>query len=264
MTEKPKIPDYLEHRLEKEDLSDEEIESQLSDFEQLYEPINGHFTDYGEDGEKIFTDGGIEIRFTSRQIDVYSDLKAEEFLSVRDQDYPLEHVILITNLAIRNTRTGGALSLDEKIPYKVKVLLFPHNLGESDGYFDPSSGLVLITGDLTVPETIITLLHELGHGYDFWRQHPEESEADFLARSRYYASKMSGKPQMTRQQAGLILRSERVAWAYTVKKMRQLFPKLVKRKILRKIIHQRDLHSYSVNLQRFLDEKIEDGSGPDE
>lgn len=99
------------------------------------------------------------------------------------------------------------------------------------------SGEILISGDMTRLDTILKVLHEIGH-----RANPGEDTGEM--RDRY-----GSREDISEKEAEAILESERKAWAFALKKIRPFLEDDQREQVL-EFIHNYCLNYYSGNLRR--------------
>jgi len=98
------------------------------------------------------------------------------------------------------------------------------------------SGTILISGDITRLETILGLLHEMGHLSD-------KTEMNWFAMRRYTQGE-----RISVREAKQILRYERNAWAFAIRKIKPFLDKDTKEQVIH-FMHEDALKSHSEQIR---------------
>lgn len=132
---------------------------------------------------------------------------------------------ILNNLVFwRKDRHAPSLELTDIIPEGYKVL-FKSPTGQQVGepeqdtrcFVDVEHKMYHIKGDLATPAALLNLLHEVGHSYDYEQQASSIKPSEF---DDAHGVLKEGGFLLTEEAMATVLRRERNAWAYALKKIR--------------------------------------------
>lgn len=217
--------------------------------ELLYKPVAE--VDYKEKGEANFNIGKLRVDFSYGPVDrlpivLYGELNLAGITE--------KTLRLINKLTIQD-KNGRTLDLIDIMPPGSKVYIDPFYDSAAykspvltdNAFVDPKTKRVVLLGDISVPRTILSLLHEAGH----LNRLPESMEEAGSKREKALSTET-----ISPSDAAFVLRMERDAWAFALRKLRPFLNKdpnspLNKDAVLYEI-HNFALKSYSNRLKEHL------------
>jgi len=244
--------EYLEKKMEPEKLSEN------AHFDQVMEKLKKPFQEisYPEEGEVIIEKGDLEIEIA---------FQPAEHLVEKDgkMDFELNRVLhkpgtwkMIEKIVIRNRNSGAELHLLDILPEGYRIV-WDSDI-DSDKNKEPiqtadfEKKICLSRGDLAQPRIILGLLHEIGHCLDC------ENMEEFFDRNQYGRDHVlfeeyrdDSNQKMPAASLERMLRAERNAWSFALRKIRPFFDEETfnKRDVLA-YIHGRTLASYSQGMRK--------------
>lgn len=242
---------YLDRNLEKSNMS---AEGEANAYTALLRPFGR--VEYKEKDSVDLEDNNFRLTFSYSPLEVNALPGVnQEFLKKGLLD-PKELRIL-EGLSLINKKNGGTLDLREILPPGYRVIFIPKGNAPLGGNADVESKTIYVWGDLTKPKNVLNLLHEIGHGFDYERL-TESDKKDFLGAYKAYGGEGGRNPD--KKTLEKVLRSERNAWAFALKKIKPLFDNSsVKKKDILSFIHNNALSNHSAVIrQRIMDGLEED------
>lgn len=159
-------------------------------------------------------------------------------------------------LSLDSNGVAKTLKFAEILPDGYTVVFNP-SLPSTFGEIRRRSKTILLTGDLTQQEAILSLLHECGHGVDLERFDGtdfDQSTRDSYSKLRLYNQAPGLLGVVEPKNGAMILRAERSAWAFALAKIKPFLAKeetadWLTRQKLREVVHKEFLQSYSKKIR---------------
>lgn len=209
-------------------------EANRNNLSQPYQQI-----EYKDADEVNIQNGPFRVSFGYERIDERGEDEA-----LNDVFINLDKLRKVTHYSFSRTdRKQSPIVLNDLLPKGYKVIFKP---GENKscaliaGY-----NIIMVQGDLATPVTLIDLLHEVGHAWDY------EGQPDKVAKRKYsepYLTLNAGFA--TKEDMKKVLKMERNAWAFTLKALRPFLDGKNEKEVdypLKRADIQSCIHDYSLS-----------------
>lgn len=229
---------YLESHLEKDKTLEKSRTEPYETQQRLSEPFGA--VDYMDEDEVTLKKNNLELSFS------YTSLTPEDIASLNPTDVKGRKINdvdfrCLDNLIITGKDNSMAINIKEILSPSYKIIFMTHNKKPSlGGLIDVKFKTIYIWGDFTNLENIISLLHEIGHSVDFenLNQSDKNNFIDAYEKKLYYKPTKKGLEE--------VLRRERNAWAFAVKKIKPMLSEdSITKEDIMNFIHNEALSNYS-------------------
>lgn len=244
---------YLENKIDPEEPRNQEYFEQV--INRMKTPLQK--IDYPEEGETRIEKGDLEIEIAFQPAKRFVERNGK-------RDHNLARVLfeagdwkMIEKFILRNKKTGAALDFLSILPKDYRILWTSNDSEEPRQTADFENKMCLSRGDLAQPRIIVGLLHEIGHCVDC------ENIEEFFDRNQYGRDHVlfeiyQDDPDRKMPAASLerMLRAERNAWSFALRKIRSFFDEEnFNKKDIVTYVRERGLASYGKGIRK----KMEDG-----
>jgi len=158
----------------------------------------------------------------------------------------------------KNKYSDGEIDLSKLPQHGVKVIFNPD--AAVGGNFDPDSRKIFLRGDITNLETLLVLLHEVGHVAALSSMGDEQVARFFKLKGNISRAIFEGGGEATNEDAAFFIQAERDAWAFALKQIKKLFVTRDERivhadiiEVVNKFIHEYTLRKNSESVRKALD-----------
>lgn len=175
----------------------------------IYNPLGE--VEYDRSGNVTLEHGGLSLNFSYQKL---TNRSLIELLKTLD-DGPSNRYRKLTDFSLKDSE-GHSLILTDLVPTDWNFVFYPDS-SEIWGETHHKHKTVIINGNLNLPATILTALHEGGHVNERVGK-TDETIANEL--ERYNAIEKLDKSSPALEDIALHLQKERDAWAYADRKIR--------------------------------------------
>lgn len=206
--------DYISRVIEPSDRKDSSLEDERGMLRSFYfqKPIGE--IQYSESGGATVERDGLTLHLNYRGLDNIIDkpqIEAKERLTAYNKGYRK-----LTGFSLADN-SGNELHLSDLVPDEWSLIFNPESPRyELAGLANIRNKTILINGDLSIPEAILTAIHERGHIEKLSGKDPDELKE---AMEKYFACESLTNVPSTEDLA-YHLREERDAWAYAANVIR--------------------------------------------
>ena len=212
--------------------------------------------EYKDKDEATFEKGDLKVFLKYGPIPEYllkvkperiDDLSIEDEMVVDQMGQGRESFRLMAGFSLDNGKTS--VDLFQFLPQGYDIYFSPI---EGRTFAQPESQVLFLHGMRISPKVILSLFHEVGHAADYEKMSKEDRKKYIDARVRFHGA---GEPinrlddpnvyKPTPGDVDVVLKSERDAWAFTLRKLRPFFKDLgITHEDLAFFVHKYGLSSY--------------------
>ena len=209
----------------------------------LSEPIGR--VEYSSDDEVNIKSDSFNLGYKYYQI---SDIDLD---TLSDLNIQTEDIKGIKNLHFGKANNSASINFNEIIPEGYRVYMVSGHKSQWSDFVSIKDKIIVLNGDIRIPETILALLHEIGHIH----ADPKKQEDSFAPEPN------QDRRTINADDLARKLLNERDAWAYALKKIKPFFYKGEDQdKAIRKedvIAYAKDkcLQSYNKWASKLIDER---------
>lgn len=262
MIERPKIPDYLEHRIEEE--VDQDELSQIRD--KMTRPI-GSLIEFGERAALEIVDRDYIVEFS------YESFKEDRpFIIPINWNSRKQDIRRITHFILRSRSSGKKIDLLERLSPNVSIYFdstarraHATDLASAAFRFDLSRDFSSVTLNIYPLSfaSILVLMHEIGHAVIYERLSQNSKETFEAAYIRYddiaYGASGSKFGDADEGMMERVLIEERGAWSFALNGLKRVLPLDVPLEEVLIFVHGYNLKSYTDTMAKRLNELIDLG-----
>lgn len=240
-----RIPEeYLESKLENPDLRPEAEELQL-ELQEPYASAETEANPFQAEGENTFGDEFIQEKIGHKPLDVDSLDDPWQRHRFRKENWQELTTLTLSATADQEKNIDiAAMAPDYRIFFKPEG-------DSSDAQADAINRQIIINGPLNSPNSLLALLHEIGHTQDM--------KARGMDHEEYTAGRSAFNELPSAEDMAHIMTTERNAWAFALKQVRPFLnendPRFNRQTVLN-VIHNYYLNSYSEKARKVLEGQL--------
>ncbi|HEY4715469.1 MAG TPA: hypothetical protein VIH31_03105 [Candidatus Paceibacterota bacterium] len=163
----------------------------------------------------------------------------------------------LTDYSLKNSQ--DKIDLFNLLPAGYKVY-FSSTGDQLISAVDLKNGILLINEFKINPKTILTIFHETGHVLKYGKMN-DQNQRDFLKANRDFkmSSDLYGSNafKLTKDDLSVVLKSERDAWAFTLKTLKPFFKDMeIEMQDLKAFVHDFALQTYSEEIHNIIEKGL--------
>mgnify|MGYP001570202935 CR=1 FL=1 len=163
----------------------------------------------------------------------------------------------LTSFELEVPGSPARLNVTDLLPEDYRIFINAER-DVSASWVNRGERYIYLGTDVTTPGGVMTLLHEVGHTATEYKRTDKEEARYKTARKQNNDLKPGQYEKPSSEAMALVLKDERDAWAFALKKIRPLLTKetstqFFDREVIEKYIHQTCLSSYSDEMREYVD-----------